>query len=354
MNAKLFLLCATLAAWGLLPLASGLTVRKPAEGPLDVTARFSALDTELHSCLAGKRIVFIGPSTSKSDYLALAFFAEYGRWPDQDTVWFGQSGAYSGSGPNPLYSPNLEYGMKMEGLEMPLPSGLCRVGSSAPFLWYSNQIFNGHEICDCYKTGVWEGPKDVNNQTENRIYRNGDTMIAYFQWFGDVVPPRGTFSFSPLQQEPPALPSQMCPVGQFKGTWDWHMPLQTFISDAVSHFQPTHLIVDAAYWPIDSKDTTFWEGVSTAGVSAVLSSHGKVLWRTAPKRSDIRITEHSGDVDKSIFTNKGWQMYDAYDSVRHFQGEQDDDAVFFDNTHLKPQAQCHLIKDFLKTHVCSA
>merc|ERR1719162_1892641 len=44
---------------------------------------------DLRPCLDDKRIVFIGPSTSRSDYLALAFFAEYGRWPDTDVISYG-------------------------------------------------------------------------------------------------------------------------------------------------------------------------------------------------------------------------------------------------------------------------
>merc|ERR1719238_1848228 len=43
----------------------------------------------LSKCLDKKRIVFIGPSTSRADYLTLAYFAEYGRWPTEDVLQYG-------------------------------------------------------------------------------------------------------------------------------------------------------------------------------------------------------------------------------------------------------------------------
>merc|ERR1719171_3026247 len=46
-------------------------------------------DKKMHDCLLGKRIIFIGPSTTKMDYLTLAFFAEYGWWPSQEQVFYG-------------------------------------------------------------------------------------------------------------------------------------------------------------------------------------------------------------------------------------------------------------------------
>jgi len=333
--------------------AGGLVIQKPGV-PTQVTAKFEPMDTQLHSCLNDKRIVFIGPSTSKLDYLALTFFAEYGRWPDEDVVFYGEPGKFSGSGPNPLYSPVLEYGMNISGRAPPKPVGNCKAGTTQNLLWYQNNILNGHEVCDCYKVGGWEGPIDANNQTENRIYTKGSTTIAYFQWFGDVVAPRGTFSFWPLQQVPPQPVQQTCPAGQFQGSWLWSSPLQTFITTTVAHFRPTHLVVDAAFWPIEPTNTAFWEQVSLAGVAAVLSSQGKVLWRTPPLRSDYpKNKEHAGSVDKNIFLSKGWQLWDAHAAVTTLQGDNaDNKELFQDSTHLNPKAQCHIMKDFLNTHVC--
>lgn len=338
--------------------AAGLTVRssKQDRAAPEWAPAVKSIDPQ-HSCLDNQRIVFLGPSTSKADYLALTFFAEYGRWPDQALVHFGEEGVWAGSGPNPLYGPQLEYGFKIKGEAPPKPVGPCKAGSAEEFHWYSNRILNGHEVCDCYKVGGWEGPLDVNNQTENRVYSNGKTTIAYFQWFGDVVSPRGTFSFWPLQQMPPQPVQQQCPAGQFRGSWEWSMPLAQFISSTVVHFQPTHLVVDAAFWPIQPDNKLFWDGVANAGVSAVLNTHGKVLWRTAPTRADYPSTgEHSSKVDTSGFTRKGWQLYDASEIVKEYEAQvaPQDSKIFLDSTHLLPKAQCFLMQSFLERHVCPA
>lgn len=321
-------------------------------------AKLLTADPQL-SCLDGKRIVFVGPSTSRLDYLALTYFAEFGVWPDKDTVNYGLNGAWSGSGPNPLYGPKLEYGMQVQGKEPPAASSTCRSDTASQFLWYSNHILNGHEVCDCYKTGGWRGAVDVNNQTENRVYDNGRTTIAYFQWLGDIVPPRGSFSLWPLQQKPRPPFLQQCPAGQWKGSWDWVMPLQQFLTSAVAVFQPTHLVIDAAFWPIDPANTFLWEGIAQAGVTAVLSNQGKVLWRTTPVRTDYAVDESSAKVDKSTFLHRGWKLFDASGIISQYRNENSfwygakgDNDIFYDNTHLRPEAQCYIMKNFLHQHVC--
>jgi len=308
------------------------------------------------SCLSGKRIVFIGPSTSKADYLALTFFAEYGRWPDQDEIMYG--GVPGKSGPNPLYGPILEYG-PVGGHEKPAEVYPCKVGTSEGYLWYSNSILNNHELCDCYKNDRLGNFQiaDIYNQTENRIYVNGDTMIAYFQWFGDTVKPRGSVNLSPLTYlpvhlDPPKAVDQQCPVGQFKGSWDWTIPVEHFIANFVRNLKPTHLIVDAAYWPINPHNLPLWDEISTAGANAVVESKGTAFWRTVPLRNDYPIPVPSNSVGLGPFHTKGWKIFDASGVVSHFRGNKKDDDVFFDTVHLKPFQECQLMSNFLQTHVC--
>jgi len=358
--------------WGesLLQVAS-LVVRSSADGK-NATSEHSTKKKDisqeaLRSCLDDKRIVFIGPSTSRSDYFALTFFAEYGRWPDQNEIVYGPPGQIPGRGPNPLFGPTLEYGLTNVGRAPLVASPQCTIGSAESFLWYSNSVMNGHELCDCYKND----PKqvfhiaDIYNQTENRIYVNQNvntghsTMISYFQWFGDVVHPRGSVDFSPLTYlplhlDPPKAVDQQCPVGQFKGGWDWTMQVQDFISNFAMSLKPTHLIIDAAYWPTLPTNTALWEQISLAGAKAVAPSKGKVLWRTVPLRHDYPIAEPSSAVNLQPFTSKGWQLYDAANMVKTYRGNRADDEIFFDTVHLRPQSQSHLMWDFLQTHVCPA
>merc|ERR1719387_1341256 len=65
--------------------------------------------SEAPPCLDGQTIVFVGPSTSKADYLALTYFVEYGKWPDQEQVMYGPPGHAINQGPNPLNFASLEY-----------------------------------------------------------------------------------------------------------------------------------------------------------------------------------------------------------------------------------------------------
>merc|ERR1719463_993893 len=176
------------------------------------------------------------------DYLTLAFFAEYGRWPSEDYVFFGAGGECN-------LNPLNEEGIKASWHTLPpsvispmLKSGCIPGGADEAAFRYTNYMLNGHEACDCYEFGKWSGPHDMYNSTENRIYLNGDTMISYFQWFGDVVPPRGTFDPAPLLKQPASPPSDLqCPVGQFPGKWSWARTVPDLLRNVVRTAKPTHL-----------------------------------------------------------------------------------------------------------------
>jgi hypothetical protein len=231
---------------------------------------------KLHSCLNGKRLVFIGPSTSKFDYLALAYFAEYGVWPIQDNV-----ATAHGTGPNPLYEWNVrnvvighvQGNLPPEVVTSAHQAGCIPCGETETFIRYTNWILNGHEVCDAHHNGDWTAATDIYNATENRIYMNGATMISYFQWFGDVVPPRGTFDISPMLRQPPQVVHPMCPVGQFPGKWAWSLSLVDFIQNVIRYARPTHLVISAAFWPAHPENVQFWDSLAHAGKLSV------GLWR---------------------------------------------------------------------------
>jgi len=314
-----------------------------------------------HACLKGKRIVFIGPSTAKADYIALTYFAEYGRWPEKDTVVFGQPGHVVASGPNPMFGPALEYQKNVAGRPLPAPVAGCKVGTAESYLSYSNSVLNGHELCDCYKNDPSKEfhIADIYNQTENRIYANGDTMIAYFQWFGDTVSPRGSVDFSPMTYMPWSADPfhaihQKCPAGQFKGSFDWSIPVQHFISNFVKALKPTHVVVDAAYWPTDPHNSQFWEEISMAGADAVRDTMGSALWRTVPLRNDYPIAEPSSSVNHMYFKSKGWKVWDASAVIKSYRAHRVDDEIFADTVHLRPHAESYLVWNFLLTNVCPA
>lgn len=313
-------------------------------------------DRRDHQCLAGKRIVFIGPSTSKFDYLALAYFAEYGRWPMEDQVLI----AGGATGPNPLYEWNVRNALQAGAplppeVTVPHHTAGCNGGAGTEsFLRYTNHILNAHEVCDCHQNGDWKGVGDLYNATENRVYLNGGSMVSYFQWFGDTVAPRGTVDMSPVLKPTPQAVHLQCPVGQFPGKWAWNFDIVSFLNNVVRHAAPTHLIISAAFWPTQPTDTARWEALAQAGAAAVAPSGGQVFWRTTPQRTEHATTDPSSSVDTTPFTNHGWKIFPAREIVAQFQGARLSDEIFYDFTHLRPAAASFLGQAFLQQNVCPA
>jgi len=341
-------------AWALLALpAGGLVLRNSSQskGQHQEKESAQARDKRLHSCLAGKRIVLIGPSTSKMDYLTLAFFAEYGRWPSEEQIFFG-AGEW---GPNVLNEGGISHAPMPASVTTPVHKPGCIPGGHGEtYMRYTNYVLNGHEACDCYEFGTWVGPVDMYNSTENRIYINGDTMISYFQWFGDVVPPRGTFDVSSLLATPAKPPASIpCPIGQFPGQWSWAKTVKDFLLGVVKQSRPTHLVLSASFWPINPANTQMWAEIADAGVQAVMDTKGQVIWRTTPQRTDFPANAYNSPrVDMTNFVNKGWKLFPAQHIVQQFQGFQHPSSVFYDFAHLRPGSQCFLSQSFLQTHVC--
>lgn len=273
---------------------------------------------------------------------------------------YGPPGHPINQGPNPLNFASLEYDKSVGAVprsEHPA-NPKCTIGTAESFFHYSNDLFNGHEVCDCYKNDPsrhFDG-SDSFNQTENRVYRKGSTTIAYFQWFGDTVGPRGSVDFTPLaraaaQDEPL---QQQCPPGQFQGNWLWKLPLHHFVANFVRSLKPTHVVIDAAFWPTQADDRKFWDDLSLAGASAVQNTHGSVFWRTVPLRNDYPSEEASSSVDQQIFFSRGWKLFDARAAVASFQGAREDKAAYSDTFHLNPAAESNLMWQFLQKHVCPA
>merc|ERR1719498_2309759 len=88
----------------------------------------------------------------------------------------------------------------------------------------------------------------------------------------------------PLLRQPPGVPQPQCPVGQFPGKWEWAFQMKHFLEHVVQVAKPTHLVLSTAFWPVTPSMTDLWDGIADAGVKAVLTSGGEVIWRTTPQR----------------------------------------------------------------------
>jgi len=337
--------------------ANALVLKNSTQSKSQQQEKAKVRDKQMHACLTNKRIVFVGPSTAKMDYLALAFFAEYGWWPSEDQVLFGLPGQ-SQWGVNPLDEGGIPMSPAVAAAAATpvFKPGCTGAGTEELVMRYTNYMLNGHETCDCHEFGTWKGAYDMYNSTENRLYNNGNTMISYFQWFGDIVQPRGTFDISPLLSIPARPALQQCPVGQFPGKWAWNMPVAKFLTDVIRHARPTHLVLSTSFWPITPTNKQFWDEIADAGVQAVMDSGGEVIWKTTPQRAKFIPSDHppyvSPRLDMTTFGQKGWKLFPAQQVVSQFQGYQANDAMFYDFAHLRPAAQCFLVQNFLETHVC--
>lgn len=304
-------------------------------------------DAQLRHCLTNKKVVFVGTSTLRYEYLTLAYFAEYGAWPsDQKMINYGYPSQRLG--PTPLNEQEVLWSTQ-------LPWEATSPRSATPgclrddvkwesFYRYSNMVYNGHEVCDCYRYGNQYG-----NTTENRMYKSasGDFQANYFQWWGQQSVPHGMAPVEVFTAPGSVWPT--CPAGEGK-PFHWQMPTADFIQHIVSTMAPTHLVINADWWPVDQLPPAFWTQLAAAGVHAVTASGGRALLKNAPSKLGARQPNY---IDPTPFTGSGWQIYDAAAIVGEIQTTWPNENVFFDEyMHLTPAANVHLTSRFVQNFLC--
>eukprot|EP00929_Paragymnodinium_shiwhaense_P114845 TRINITY_DN83368_c0_g1_i1.p1 TRINITY_DN83368_c0_g1~~TRINITY_DN83368_c0_g1_i1.p1 ORF type:complete len:371 (+),score=51.41 TRINITY_DN83368_c0_g1_i1:63-1175(+) len=303
---------------------------------------------ELRHCLANKRVVFVGTSTLRYEYLTLAYFAEYGTWPaDQKTINFGWPAQRVG--PTPLNEQEVLWSQQLpwEATSPKAATAGCLRDDVKwdSFYRYSNLVFSGHEVCDCYRHG-----NDFGNTTENRFYKSasGDFTAAYFQWWGQQAVPHGMCPVEVFTAPGTAWPT--CPAGEGKA-FHWQLPTVDFIQNIVSTMAPTHLIINADWWPIDQLPATFWSQLAAAGIHAVTASGGRAFLKNAPAKLGARQPNY---VDPAPFTAAGWHMYNAAQIVGEIQTTWPNHDVFIDDyMHLTPAANVHVTNRFVSSFLCA-
>eukprot|EP00927_Polykrikos_kofoidii_P074125 TRINITY_DN70095_c0_g1_i1.p1 TRINITY_DN70095_c0_g1~~TRINITY_DN70095_c0_g1_i1.p1 ORF type:complete len:332 (-),score=18.43 TRINITY_DN70095_c0_g1_i1:86-1081(-) len=282
----------------------------------------------LRQCSNGKRIIYVGDSTFRYEYLAMAYFMEHGK-------------CYSGPNalkPDPSVEAEVMAHFRTFGSPIyPIAPGCVDGGGRAwePFYRYTNSLLNNHETCDCFRD---DADGRGTTATENRMYVSADNSVSvsYFQWFGETLSPRGTVNV--FNKEIP------CPPGQTPATSSrWMFDLPTFLSTIVRQLRPTHLIVSVAWWPFQSLHNDFWSKVAMAGAAAVSDTGGTVYWRTTPKpRQTVEPNNVLGTFGH-LFQNAGWQLYPAAEVIDQLAGN-----VFTDGVHVTSEGNCNMIASFLK------
>ena len=292
----------------------------------------------LARCLLQRRVVLIGDSTVRFEYLTLAFLAHFGVLPTE--VINAQEASL------PSSCVHL-YGSVQEG-DLALPPKVadsgCLYGPRSlgrnTYLHFTNALLShkdppAHEICDCYCP---EGGIGV----ENRLYlpEHDDGYVALITWQGTTRKPHGSFDPSRAFHEhrcaglgasnltsshhcmrsegwqgPGAPP---CPVGQMQpGDADtaWDFQVSELLRTVVKRMRPTHLVVQVGWWPHEY-GAKFWSELAAAGIEAVRDHGGRAMFRTTarPKANcGKRGWElcSAKDPDVTPFVRAGWSIHNT-------------------------------------------
>jgi hypothetical protein len=286
--------------------------------------------------LRGKRVVFVGDSTARFEYLTLVLWAETGVLPVCDLTALAclhdssaKAAANVASSPPP-----------------PMPTG-CEYG---PHRWdkfykWSHSILNGHEVCDC---GF------VHGRRERRLYEHealGFSAAFYFWMGGDVYGQGAPTDFAHIA----------CPAGasiasrEQRNRTNWLLPPDELVR-ATASLKPTHLIVGPGWWKVHAASTRFWDSLAAAGNAAVAPQGGNVYFRTTlrPRNAFASCrgmdTCSPVDYDPSALLRHGWRLYDvsAYLASRYNASDPRFDALTFaDGIHLNPGANAELVSGLL-------
>eukprot|EP00966_Prymnesium_polylepis_P026739 617485-Prymnesium_polylepis.1 len=134
-------------------------------------------------CLANKRIVYLGDSTSRYEYLALAHLAEYGALPSAGHLLCAPHAHWPNFQQHDLLMGQWRFMRQRFPRNLSAPRQVTNCVSSWTewdiFYRYTNKLLHGAqstESCDCFRQ------KCCDDALENRIYVNArlNTSIAFF------------------------------------------------------------------------------------------------------------------------------------------------------------------------------
>ena len=319
------------------PSAPAPSVYEQQEGPTG--------EAEAFAHLRGKRIVFLGESTLRYEYLAIAYLAEYGHTAEG---WQVPCSRFNSSvlGPNLLFEKNLN-ATTAAAVAACTAANSDSITSSTPlqartrgkhpkvieckpsehswlkFHRYTAGVLGGHETCDCYRENVF--PKHCYRGqdwatcgiTENRVYRGGSSgaELTMFQWLGRGYRPHGNIRRAGISGAladsagvaatkrtsemassngtnsggndgtGSSPPPSACPVGfgGVEGHSSWTSPnLTHFVHNVLWAYQPTHVVLSSGYWTPIEEDSAAGLGEALAALKEAFGTRS--MWRTTPFR----------------------------------------------------------------------
>jgi hypothetical protein len=224
----------------------------------------------------GLRLVLIGDSITRHQYLSLAYFLRYGKWFD------------------PRVTPNLVNQNDFKKVAATKNDGW------ATFFRETNKILSPYERCDCFRE-KWRDVTQVDSHViENRYFYDPErnNSLTYLLGFGNTisglhgrVSPEDAFrDINSTEYQHIDSPSE----------WryaDWGMALEEYVAPLAA----THVLMNAGYWPHDF-DTN--EQSRDSIVKAFKKTGHVGIWRTNSYLYDHSIrplAEHADEAMKGLF-----------------------------------------------------
>ena len=174
--------------------------------------------------MRNRRLVFIGDSVTRYQYLDLVYFLTYKRW-NRDLRLVNER----------------QYGNWTEFFE----------STNGQFNPPNRKV---NELCECHRTtccGTW-------HLNENRKYINEElnAIVWFFTWFGDVSVPHGHFDVRKDIQPLECMPSN-CHEFATNKAWKANSTAEFLYTFALYH-RPDHIILNTGlHTPMDGRNSLF-------------------------------------------------------------------------------------------------
>lgn len=274
------------------------------------------------SCLTGQRLVFIGDSVMRYQYLSLVHFLETGSWGPRLVDLQEIQGA-SGVGKALPQSISVDYS---------LAHGQAGKTNYDAFYRKSNEMLYGNERCDC---GTAESGRN-----ENRHYHNKQLGVSVsFYFVNGHLPIHGNAS------------STSCMSGACDGVkWKYHS-FEKFLRYEVQQLRPTSLLINVGIgWSRDdyqsfALNATWWRGILDTARTLVPPS-GRVLVRTTTAMAPWRGKRNDGIDVNLVQSNVVDRVVRA--AVAERRATSPTTWGLLDSYHMTkglPRAHCHVASD---------
>lgn len=296
-------------------------------------------------CLNRTVVVYIGDSTHRYEYLALA-----ARLHSRFGPVLGLDAASTLEAAIPPRTTSSESMAAKAGVATPSRRQQAKLDarcqpSIPPYdhnFASSPMLFGGRELCDCWRGRPKFPLRDCcDSAVENRVYYGAAFKIAFFQWFGSVHSPRGHLSVEralSTQQRDPDASSLPCGPSFGSKHWRWSVSTAGLLAQLRDAGTATHVILGAGLWRANFTHNE-WLELARAGAELRRARGTRLFWRSTPRHprqraqaphtkaalsagmggqaaaaAAVPIWGSVNNVNESVvrlLLDHGWELYDA-------------------------------------------